>query len=126
MAMRNHLTRGAEGFRETKLLDNVVQAGLKELKQDLAGDSTLAQGQLKIAAKLPLEHAVLVAELLLFGERQGVIRQLAPGALWSMLAGWIVFVFKRLGRAVNENAVTAAYFRFGSGITSHVRRSVKF
>ena len=124
--MRNHLSRGAQGFRQAELLDDVVQARLEQLKQDLTGYPTLAQGQLKIAAELPLEHAVLVAQLLLFGERQGVIRKLAPRSLRPMLARWIVLVLKCFGRAVNEHAVTAAYFGLGSGITSHRFRRVKF
>ena len=117
--MRNHLARGAQGFGESELVNDVVEASLEKLKQDFTGDPALARRELEVAAELALKDAILVAKLLLFGQRQRVVGQLAAGSLRAVLAGRIVLVLERLWRSVNEHAIAAADFGLGSGISSH-------
>jgi len=77
MAVADHLARSTQGFREAHFLNDIVEAGLKELEQDHAGDATAAAGDLEVAAELALEDSILVAEFLLFSEGDRVIGLLA-------------------------------------------------
>jgi len=73
VAMGNELTCRAPGVREAKPENNVIEPRFEKLQQRFAGNATLAQGVLKNTAKLAFEKSVLVAKLLLFTERDGII-----------------------------------------------------
>ena len=119
MAVANHLPRGASRIREAEAEDNVIQARLEKLEQDFAGDSAAGERGLEVAAELALQDAVLVPELLLLGECDGVIRLLPARAFRAVHSGRIVLVFERLRWPENRDAEAAADFVFGTGVTCH-------
>ena len=75
--------------------------------------------ELEVLAELPLEQAVLEAQLLLLGERDGVLRLLAARPLGAMHAGRVILVLQRLGGAEQRNAEPAGELLFGTCVTSH-------
>jgi hypothetical protein len=64
MTMANHLAGATECLGEAHFLNDIVEAGLKELKEDFTGHTTAAAGDLEVAAELALEDSILVTELL--------------------------------------------------------------
>ena len=68
MTMANHLAGATECLGEAHFLNDIVEAGLKELKEDFTGHTTAAAGDLEVAAELALEDSILVTELLFLGE----------------------------------------------------------
>ena len=119
VAVGNHLACATEGLREAHFLNNIVEAGLDELKKDFAGDAAAAACDLKVATELALEDAVLVAELLLFSKGDRVVALLAASALGAVHARRIVFILKGFGRYAEERVVAAADFCFWTGVACH-------
>ena len=64
MTMADHLAGATESLGEAHFLNDIVEAGLKELKEDFTGHTTAAAGDLEVAAELALEDSILVTELL--------------------------------------------------------------
>src|SRR5207237_572062 len=92
---RLHLfARGGVGEAEPE--HDVVDPGLEQLEQRLAGHAALAQCVLENAPELTLEQPVLVTELLFFAERDCIIGLLAPRSLWPVHAGRIIFSLERV------------------------------
>ena len=57
-------------------IDHIVEAGLQDLKQVVAGLALQPVGFLVVAAELLLQHSVRKARLLLLAQLQGVLRLL--------------------------------------------------
>jgi hypothetical protein len=68
MTMADHLAGATESLGEAHFLNDIVEAGLKELKEDFTGHTTAAAGDLEVAAELALEDSILVTELLFFSK----------------------------------------------------------
>ena len=103
---------------------DAASKGLEELQETLAGHATLTLGDLEDAAELAFQEAVNVAELLLFVEADGVLRDLAAG-LRAVLAGRIAAALERLAGAEDMLAEAAADAGGGAGITSHDLKTLK-
>ena len=97
MTMADHLTCTTKCLGETHFLNDIVEAGFKELEEDFTSHTTTTAGDLEIAAELTLQNSILVTELLLFGQCDRIIRLLAAGTLRSMLARRIVFILECFG-----------------------------
>jgi hypothetical protein len=52
--------------RKAHAVDNIVQPGLHNLKENLTRNAFLSRGLLEAFSELPLKHAVTVADLLFF------------------------------------------------------------
>src|SRR6266498_2210956 len=72
---------------EAGAVHHVVQAGLQELQEGLAGHALALGGLLVVAVELPLEHPVDAPRLLLLAQLHEVLRLL--GAAAAVLAGRI-------------------------------------
>jgi hypothetical protein len=95
--MADHLAGATESLGEAHFLNDIVEAGFKELKENLTRHTTAAAGDLEVAAELALEDSILVTELLLLSKSDGVIGLLAAGTLGSMLAGWVALILECFG-----------------------------
>ena len=120
VAVGNHLAGGAAGVGEAEAVDDVVEAGLEKLEEDLAGDAAAGGGDGEVAAELAFEDAVLIAQLLLLGEGDGVIGLLAAGAFRAVHAGAVVLAFERLRGAEEGDSEAAADSCFGASVTCHI------
>ena len=68
MAVADHLTGTTECLGEAHFLNDIVEAGLKELKEDFTSHTTATAGDLEVAAELALKDSILVTEFLFFGK----------------------------------------------------------
>ena len=118
--MGNELARAAAGIGQAQTEDNVVEAGLEQLQERFTGDATLAQRVLKNSPELSLQQPVLVAQLLFFTERDGVIGLFPSRTFWPMHPGRIILPLERFRRPEKWNAVAAANFGFWSGVSAHL------
>jgi hypothetical protein len=75
--MGNELARRASGVRETKTENHIIEPRFEKLQERFTGDPAFAQSILENPAKLAFEKSVLIAKLLLFTERDGIIGLLA-------------------------------------------------
>src|SRR4030095_5328186 len=119
MPVRHELARSAARVRNAKTINDIIKARLQELEKCFTCNAAFAQCALENAPELPLEKSILIPQLLLFSERNCVIGLLAPGTSRAVHAGRIIFPLQRLGRTEKRHAVTAAYFRFWSCVSSH-------
>src|SRR5436305_849759 len=117
--MRNELARPASRVREAEPENNVIKARLEQLQERLAGHTALPQRGLENAAELFLKQAVLVAQLLLLAQGNGVVRLFAPGSLRAVHSRRIIFSLERLRGSKQWHSVAAADFRFRSGVSGH-------
>ena len=97
MTMADHLTGTTKCLGEAHFLNDIVEAGFKELEEDFTGHTTAAAGDLEVAAELALQNSILVTELLLFGKGDRIIGLLAAGTFRPVLAGRIVFILECFG-----------------------------
>ena len=125
VAVGDHLAGGGAGVGKAEMIDDVVEAGLEDLQHLLAGDAAAVECASHNAAKLALEQAVLVTELLLLDEADGVIGVLAAG-LGAVHAGTVVAAFQSFGRAENRDSETAADAGAGTCVTSHIKFTLRF
>src|SRR5690606_5707594 len=114
------------GHRETHAVDDVVQAGLEELQQVLAGVALAGRRLLVIVAELALEQAVDALDLLLLAKLQGVVGKLAAacagaGAVLAGLLLQLALGIERAGRRLQAEvgAFAARELAGGSDVTSH-------
>ena len=77
MAVADELTRGPDGADHPSTADNIVQATLEELHEDITRVALLALRFFNSAAELLLENVVVVAELLLLDQADAVVTQTA-------------------------------------------------
>ena len=118
MTVVDELAGGRAALGETEEVDDTVEAGLEELQEALAGDAALALGDGERAPELALEQAVDEAKLLLLGEADRVLRELAAG-LRAMLAGREIAALQHLRRTNNVLAEATADAGGRTSITSH-------
>src|SRR5690606_33521653 len=104
--------------REAEAVDDVVEAGLEELEEVLAGDALLAGRLLEEVLELPLQQAVGVLRLLLLLELDGVLA-LLPAAGVAVLAGAVGFALERLGGAEDRFPESPRELLLGSAVTGH-------
>src|SRR5690606_15938574 len=119
VSVRHELAGSSAGVGKAEAVNDVIEAGFEKLQQDFAGHTTTIRSDVEVTAELALQNTVLKTELLLLGERNGVLRLLAAGPLRAVHAGGIILALKRLGRAKNRHSETAADLGLGTGITSH-------
>ena len=62
-------------------MDDVVEPAFEQAHQRVAGVAFALDGLLEVAAELPLEHAVVVLDLLLLAQVDAVVGQLAAALL---------------------------------------------
>src|SRR5215210_7949691 len=104
MAVRDHLARCVPRIGEAEAIHDIVETGLKELKQDFAGNAAPGERSLEITAKLAFQQTVLVAELLLLRERDGVVALLAARTFRAMHARRIILAFQSFRRAEDRHS----------------------
>src|SRR5579871_534446 len=75
MSVRHHLPRHGAGGRKTEPIDHIIQAGLQQLQQVLAGNAGAAQGLVHIVTELIFQDPVDTAQLLLFTQLHAIFRQ---------------------------------------------------
>ena len=124
--MTNDLTGLAAAHREAETVGDVVEAGLKLLEQEFAGDAGLVGGLLVVGAELSLEGEVDALGLLLLTELETVADDLLDLAGLAVLAGGEValldgaFLGEALGSLEEEfGSVAAAETADGSCVTCH-------
>ncbi len=66
---------------EAQPMDDVVQPAFQQAHQRFAGVALAAFGLGEILAELPLQHAVVMLDLLLFAQVHAVVGQLAAAAV---------------------------------------------
>ena len=66
MLVVHHLTGCSSGWSQTHTVDGIVQPGLQQLQQHLAGNSVAFGSFLVGLGKLALQHTISVLGLLLF------------------------------------------------------------
>src|SRR5258708_28356548 len=120
VAVVDELAGRRAALGETEEVDDAVEAGLEELEEALAGDAALLLRDGEGAAELALEQAVDEAELLLLGEADGILGELAA-RLRAVLAGREIAALKHLGGANDILAETAADAGGWSCVASHGR-----
>src|SRR5438132_6777356 len=121
MAVGNQLASGVARVRQTQTVNHIVEPRFEQLEQGFAGHTSLAQRVLENSAKLPLKKTILVTKLLLFAQRDRVIRLLPARAFRSVHPRRIILPLERLRWSKNLDAVTAADLCFRSGISAHER-----
>jgi len=119
MAMRHELPGSAACIGKAKAVDDVIQSRLQKLEKGLTCYAALAQRVLKNPPKLALEKSVLITKLLLFPKCNCILGLFTSGALRAVHARRIVFPLQRFGEAKERHAITAADFRFRSGVSTH-------
>src|SRR5437870_12875342 len=100
------------------MIAEVIQAGLQNLQHVFAGDTTALEGAFINTAKLPLQQAIIVTQLLLLNETQTVIGVLAAG-LWTVHTGAVIAALQIFGGAKDGDAEPAADADARTCITSH-------
>ena len=113
-------------------MHDVVQPPLQQAHQHVAGVALGARAAAEVAAELPLQHAVVVLDLLLLAQVHAVVGLLAAAELVHARAA-VAALDRALGRvaarALEEqlHPVAAAEPANGSGDTSHaiLERAVK-
>lgn len=120
VTMADHLTGGITAVGEAKAVNDAVEAGLKKLEKDFTGNAAALAGDLEETAELALEQTVLITELLLFRESDGILARFTATALRAMLPRRIILALEVFGRAEQRDVVAAGNFVFGSGITCHL------
>ena len=127
VSVANDLAGLAAATREAEAVADVVEAGLKLLEQEFAGDAGLVRGLLVVGAELGLQGEVDALRLLLLAKLQAVADDLLHLAGLAMLAGGEVallngaFVGEAFGSLEEELcSVAAAEAADGSCITCHL------
>jgi len=87
VAVSHQLAGHVPALRETGPVDHVVEPGLQDLEQVLAGPATLAGGLLVVAMELALEDSVDPAGLLLLPDLEQVLALLR--AVPAVLTRWV-------------------------------------
>src|SRR5881397_3228711 len=118
MTVRDHLPRGSARAGQSKMEYHIIQTGLQDLQHLLAGNAAPLEGPLVNAAKLPLEQTIIITELLLLDQPQGIIRMFAA-RFRAMHSGTVIAALQIFGRAENRNAKTPADANSRTCITSH-------
>jgi len=119
MAMGDQLACRTSRVRKTETENDVVEPSLEKLEQGFARDATSLEGSLEDSAKLLFHQAVLETKLLLFAERDCVVRLFAAGSFRTVHSRRIVLPLERLGGSEKWHTVSAGDFCFGSGISGH-------
>lgn len=117
VAVAHELTRHPPGAGQAGTVDDVVQTGLEDAQQVLAGLAGLTVRLFVVAAELLLHHAVGEAGLLLLLQLSAVLALLDPRA--AMLAGRVESLLERLITTDEVDAQTARLAGGRSGVTSH-------
>src|SRR5262249_43851179 len=122
-AVRYQLPRLGAGRTEAHAIDDVVQAGLEQAQQVLAGRALALRRHRKVALELPLEHAVRAPQLLLLAHLLAVVGHPHPG-FHAVLAGLgveLALGVERSTRAFQEKvgAFPSRQLAFGSDVSSH-------
>src|SRR5690606_22523639 len=123
-AMADELPGRGPGQREAHAVDDVVQAGLEQLQEDLAGVAALGSRLLVVIAELPLEQAVDTLDLLLLTQLVGVVGQLAATRGGAVLAGLLLQLALRIKRPrrrlqAEVGTFAAGELALGTNVTSH-------
>ena len=81
MPVSDELPRLGPAEAESQTVYHIVQAALQQAHQRVAGIALGAGGAAEVAAKLPLQHAVVMLDLLLLPQVQRVVGLLAAAKL---------------------------------------------
>src|SRR5438477_6674178 len=117
--MGNELARAAAGIGQAQTKDDVVEAGLEQLQKCFAGDAAFAYRVLENPPELSLQQPVLVAQLLFFTERNGVIGLFPSRTFRPVHPGRIIFPLKRFRWPEKRHAIATTNFGFWSGVSAH-------
>jgi len=118
VAVGDHLASGPDRSREARSADHVVEATLEELHEQLSGVALRPRRLSEVAAELLLEHAVVVAQLLLLVLADAVcLRALAAEAVHAgcreLALGGVLWDVR------NGNTDAAGELDLGSDVASH-------
>src|SRR5437764_6537791 len=119
MTVRHQLPGGAPRIGQAEAIDDVIESGFEKLEERFASHTALPKRVLEDAPKLPLQKPILITELLLFTERNCVLRLFSSGASRAVHARRIIFSLQRFRLSEDRHAITAADFRFWSGVSAH-------
>jgi len=119
VAVGDHLTGSGAGGGKVQAVDDVVEAELQQLQEDIAGHAAAAGGFLIVLAELAFEHAVHEAKLLLFGKHDAVVRLLLAAGAGTVLTRREGTTGESLGGTEELNAETAADLGGRTCVTSH-------
>ena len=119
VAVGHHLTGSGAGGGKVEAVDDVVEAGLQQLQEDIAGHAATAGGFLIVLAELTFEHAVHEAELLLFSEHDTVVGLLLAAGAHTVLTRREGTASKSLAGAEEFNTETTADLGGRTCVTSH-------
>ena len=103
---------------DAEAAQDVVQPRLEELDHRVGGVALGLLGDVQEAAELLLEHAVVVAELLLFGEAHAVLGVAAAAV--AVHAGEREFLGGVLGDVGDRNADATGQLDLRTEVTAHV------
>jgi len=118
VAVTDKLPGGGAGVGKSQMVANVVETRLENLEHLLSGDTPALESAFIDAAKLAFQQAVVIAQLLLFDQTQGVVGVLAP-RLGTMHTRTVVAPLEVFRGAENGDAEAAADANAGTCITSH-------
>src|SRR6185503_17812360 len=119
VAMPDQLAGGGAGVSDAKVVDDIVEARLENLKHLLAGHTAALEGAFVHAAELAFHQPVVIPELLLFQQAQAVVSGLAAG-FGAVHARAVVAALEIFCRAENGQAEAAADADAGTGVASHL------
>ena len=121
VAVRHELARGGARGRQAEAVDDVVEAALAELQEDVRGVARAGARDLVEAAELLLEHPVDVLGLLLLAKLHAVVGELAAARLVrrAVLAGGEVAAVEVLVGPEHGLAEATGNLGLGTGVASH-------
>ena len=122
VAVADVLPGGVAAVGESEAVNDIVETEFQHLEEDFPGHALAALGFGEEAAEGFFQHAVLVTELLLLAEGDGVIAGFLTATAGSVLAGAEGAAFDGFGGAVDGDSEAAADFVFGPSVTCHILR----
>ena len=118
MAVEHQLACGGTCGSHAQAVNDVVEAALEQLQEDLTGDTLHRRSLLEEVAELFFEYAVSVLGFLLLAELYAVLRGFAATVL-TVLAGGEVALLKHFVGAEYGLAELAGDFGFGACVSCH-------
>ena len=121
VAMRDDLAGRPDRAADAEATQHVVEPRLQKLRERVGGVALALLGHVHVAAELALQHAIVMAELLLFVEAHAVLG-IAPAAI-AVHAGELKFLGGVLGDVGNGNTDATRQLNLRAEITGHGRNS---
>ena len=118
MAVANELTRSSTSRSHTETINDIVEAALEKLDQDLTGNTFGTSSFREEKTELTLEYTVGVFSFLLLSELSTILRVFLT-TVNAVLSGCVRTFCKHLILAEDSLAETACDARFWANISCH-------